>query len=49
MEVAARLDVAEEAEAGPFGDLLEGAGDRLDLGMVGRETEASPPSRAPAA
>src|SRR5205085_674523 len=39
-EVAADLDVAEEAKAGPGGDLLEGSGDGLDVRMVGRDPAA---------
>ena len=40
LDVAADLDVAEEAEARLERDLLEGARDRLDLRMVGRDAEA---------
>jgi hypothetical protein len=43
-EVAAGLDVAEEAKTGLLGDLLVGARDGLDLGMVGRDAE---PDEAP--
>ena len=45
VDVAAHLDVAEEAEARAVGDLLEGAGDRLDLGMVGGDPEPDEPPR----
>ena len=44
-EVAADLDVAEEAEARPRGDLLERARDGLDLRVVGRDAEADEPPR----
>ena len=43
-EVAADLDVAEEAEAGALRDPLERARDGLDLGVVGRDAE---PDEAP--
>ena len=45
MEVAADLDVAEEAEARLLGDPLEGARDRLELRMVGRDAEPDEPPR----
>src|SRR5262249_10676027 len=45
MQVASDLDVAEEAEAGLVGDALEGARDRLQLGMVRRDPEAHEPPR----
>ena len=45
-DVAADLDVAEEAEARPPRDLLERARDRLDLRVVGRDAEPDePPGR----
>jgi len=44
VEVAAGLDVADEAEAGPLRDLLERARDGLDLRVVGRDAE---PDEAP--
>ena len=44
-DVAADLDVAEEPEPGPLRDLLERARDRLDLRMVGRDTEPDEPPR----
>ena len=43
-EIAPDLDVAEKAEAGLRGDLLERARDRLELRMVGRDAE---PDEAP--
>ena len=39
MKVAADLDVAEEAEARPLGDPLEGARHGLQLRMVGGDAE----------
>ena len=44
-DVAADLDVAEEAEARLRGDLLERARDRLDVRMVGRDAEPDEPPR----
>jgi hypothetical protein len=45
-DVAPDLDVAEEPEAGCGRDLLEGARDGLDLGVVGGDAEADePPGR----
>ncbi len=44
-QVAPHLDVAEEAEPGPLGGLLERARDRLDLGVVGRDAEPHEPPR----
>ena len=44
-EVAADLDVAEEAEARLRGDLLERARDGLDLRVVGRDAEPDEPPR----
>ena len=45
VDVAADLDVADEAEAGLRGDLLERPRDGLDLRMVGRDAEADEPPR----
>ena len=44
-DVPPDLDVAEEAEPGSRGDPLEGARHRLDVRMVGRDTEADEPPR----
>ena len=44
-DVAADLDVAEEAEAGLLRDLLERARDGLDVRVVGRDAEAHEPPR----
>ena len=43
-EIAPDLDVAEEPEARPRGDLLEHARDRLDVRVVGRDAQ---PDKAP--
>ena len=45
-EVAADLHVAEEAEARPGGDPLERLRDRLDLRVVGRDSEPDEPPRS---
>ena len=44
-EVAAELDVAQEAEARLLCDPLERAGDGLQLRMVGRDAEPDEPPR----
>ena len=44
-DVAADLDVPDEAEAGSRGDLLERPRDRLQLRMVGRHAEPDEPPR----
>ena len=45
VQVAADLDVAEEAEARLVGDPLERARDRLQLRVVGRDAEPDEPPR----
>ena len=44
-DVAADLDVAEEAESRARGDLLEGTRDGLELGVVGSDAEPDEPPR----
>ncbi len=44
-DVTADLDVSEEAEARPRGDLLERARHGLELRMIGRDTEPDEPPR----
>ena len=45
-EVAADLDVAEEAKPGPLGDPLERARDSLDVRVVRRDAEPNEPPRS---
>ena len=42
-DVAPDLHVPEEAKARPSGDLLEGTRDRLELRVIGRDTQANEP------